>query len=869
MEQKKGYISFEGAHLGSVLFTPGDFSKDSYSEFESPEFKKLPIIQKHDKISRVLFEAIQKEQGEVFLLPKVISFISLVRTYLETYHLTSFEFWLNGQVDISEEEKLVIRGKIVGKVIPRSEYQNFFPLQNGAYSKGSHYSYGHISPDLDTTVASFACFLAAFGAKVGEHRHHWVLPGGPPQDVMEIEFFFKKALGKEVFTAIGSSSTKFLISALDLISQTNIHKKQGATLTYNIDTDRGREAVILVDERGCYLGDWRPVDVDPVRSIIDRFRGFLAEYQYKFAVSLVSLFSRETVDCEQWTQFLNSQFQNKFSEALCARELIEKQKKLLDKFMKEVLFIGNGLYATMGEFFEVAKSFGFAEFQERLESLKESSFFDRRGELTENRALIFKKLEEIFLLEKEAFARFFQYIDSLEAAMEVKKKVLERESNFISHLAEYDEIAEAMKDYNYLTVNYQENGDHYPLGVVYAEDVKRKVIATTSWNDFSNPNETDFKEGVELISYIDHHKSNLVTPRPAFGMVRGDAQSSNSMVARINFEINDRYSTGGMSLEEIEKEIGKLASKLDSKMNVRLLQRLLRKKNVALTKGELYVSSERECLEYLQYIFAILDDTDLLTKVTEYDVDTMAGLLNRLKSIMKRQEVEVVDFDDLCRKDIDFPKKAAKKLMQTPDLYSLYGAIYKAKEEAIDVLIKETGAGVETHFFQDTKILGSGGYAAVGQFKHFVKNEKNLRSQISGIRNAFVQRSKNLYESKPDVLLHMLMLSTVASAEELFSDSFEKPNYSDELWFWIPNDKKAEHYLQNFLTEFIKSPKAEKQHFGVEFLGNSAIYERNFKYAFGHKSVHSKRVDAKFDMAILKVDLGSIKSRKSDIAAYL
>jgi hemerythrin len=321
-------------------------------------------------------------------------------------------------------------------------------------------------------------------------------------------------------------------------------------------------------------------------------------------------------------------------------------------------------------------------------------------------------------------------------------------------------------------------------------------------------------------------------------MVRGDAQSSNSIIARINFEINDRYSTGGMSLEEIEKAILKLSYSTHTKKDVRILERLIKKKNAALSRGDFYVSPERETLEYLQYIFAMLDDTDLLTKVTEYDVDTMASLLNRLKSIKLCNEVEVIDFDDLSRKELDFPKKAAKKLMQTPDLYSLYGAIYKAKEEAIDQTIEETGQGKETHFFQDTKILGSLGYAAVGQFKHFV-------------------------------LLHIMMISTVASAEELFSDSVQKVNYFDEIWFWIPNDKRAERYLQNFLTEFVKCPRVEKQHLEVELFGDKDRYDPVFAHLFLHKPVSITHIDEKFDMVVVKVEAGSIKSRKADIAAHL
>ncbi len=870
MKGKKGYISFEGAYLGGIQFAPSKFSKDIYDEIDSEAFKKLATYQKHNRVNTLLFDAIQKEEDEVFLLPHVVDYITHIRTILPTYHLASFEFWLNQHLEISDEIKMRIRAKIVGKWIHRNEYQNFFPINTGAYFPGSHYSYGHISPDLDTTVASFASFLAAFGAKVGEGRHHWVLPGGPPKESIEIEFFFKKALGEEFFSAIGSASTKFLISALDLVSQKNIIRKLSSTLTYDIDPERGRQAVIHVDERGCYLGDWRSVDVDPVRSIVDKFRNFLTEYQNKFVVGIITLFSNDSLDSKNWTGFLNQKFLNKFSESLSARELNEKQQRLLDKFIKEVLFIPNGLNATIGEFFEVAKSFGFEELKEKLESVKKSGLFDRRGELTENRALIFKKLEEILSLEKEAFHRFFQYIDSLEAAMEIKRKVLEREPSYLSHLAEFDEIVQVIKDYGHLTVNYQENGTLYPLGVIYADDIKRKVIATTSWNDFSNPGETDLREGVEVISYIDHHKSNITTARPAFGMVRADAQSSNSMIARINFDINDRYSTGGMTKEEIEERIKKISKHINSPTNIRILERLLQKKRAHESKGDFYVAKEREILEYIQFIFAILDDTDLLTKVSEYDLDVMASLLNRLKSLMLGDEVEIVNFDDILRNDPEFTKKAAKKLLQTHDLYSLYGVIYKAKEEAIDHLIQMTASGKETHFFQDTKLLGSGGYAAVGQFKHFARNEPLLRKNITKIRKAWIERSERTFKKGPEILLHMFMVSTVSSAEELFSDSLQKPTYSDEIWFWVPeDDKKAEHYLTNFFLEFAKTPRAVKQELCFEFCGKANRYEKIFAEAFAGKMFKSEHSKSEPTMIVLKVAAGSIKSRKTDVAICL
>ena len=468
MREAKGYISCEGERLGSIQFALGDFSKNIYSEFDSQEFKQSGTFQKHNRVNAILFQAIQAEPDGQFLLPKVIAYINHVRKIIPTFHLTSFEFWLNQHSEISEDEKMRLRGKIVGKWIPRSEYSNFFPLTKGGHFPGSHYSYAHISPDLDTTVASFACFLAAFGAKVGEARHIWCVPAGLPKESMEIDFFFKRALGENFFACIGSPSTKFLISALDLVSQKNIVRKDAKALTYDIDTDRGRQAVILVDERGCYLGDWRSSDVDLVRSIISRFRSFLAEYQNAFVVGIISLFSKDPIDLDSWDQFLTKKFSYQFKDQIAAKELTPKQRFYVDQFIKQVLFIPSGLGSTISEFFEVAKSFGFGELKLKLEGLKKSALFDKHGELTENRSLIFKKLEDVLSLEKDAFNKFFLYIDSLEVAMEVKRKVLGREPTFLSHLAEVDEILDAIGDYGHLTVNYSENGSQYPLGVIYA-----------------------------------------------------------------------------------------------------------------------------------------------------------------------------------------------------------------------------------------------------------------------------------------------------------------------------------------------------------------------------------------------------------------
>ena len=867
--EKQSYISFDGSYLGTIRFTLPDFPSSIYEKLDAPQFHQLSSFEKYNFVNALLLEAISQEKSS-FLLPHVVSYICRIKAFLPTYHLSNFEFWLNHYLAISEEKKLAIRGKITGKDIPRSEYQNFFPMEKEGYFFGAHFSYAHFSPDLDTTVASFSCFLSAFSAKLCEGRHYWVVPEGPPKESIEIDFLFKRAIGKQVFSALSFSNTKFSISCLDLISQKNIVQKKLSDLSYDIDPERGgKQAVLLIDEDGYYLGDWRASDVEAIRSIIIRFCSMLSEYQNKFIVDIITLFTKKSLHRQDWMHFIQKNVSIQLKDCLAAREFTEKQKTFLDRFIQKVLCIPSGYHCTAGDFFVASRRFGFGDLQERLMELSQSALFNAKGELIENRNHIFTKLEEIVTLEREAFGKFLRYIDSLEVALAVKQNVFGRTPNHLSHLSEYEEVLQEIKDYHHLTVTYQEDQKKYPLGVIYAEDLQRKILATTSWNDFSSPHETDLKEGVAVISFIDHHKSHIKTDRPALGIVRADAQASNSIIAKIHFEINDRYTTGGMSLEQIEQAIKQLTTKESTPSNNRLLQRLLQKKGAFFSKKEHYISPDRELLEYLQYTFAILDDTDLLTKATEYDVTCMASLLNRLKSLMLKKEVEVIHFDDLAYDDPNFAKKAAKKLLQTPDLYSLYGVIYQAKEKAINRLIQETASGKPTHFFQDTKILGGSGYAAVGQFKHFAQNEIFLSKHIDPIRECWVHNSLKLYKERKEINLHMFMFSTIPSAEELFKDIATLSMYQDEIWFWIPEEKKAIHYLSNFLQDFHKSPKMAEQSLEVLFLGRARFYEKIFTQSFGQTTYKKTYLKAKLPLAILKVKAASIKSRKTDIAIYL
>src|SRR5690606_20255447 len=137
------------------------------------------------------------------------------------------------------------------------------------------------------------------------------------------------------------------------------------------------------------------------------------------------------------------------------------------------------------------------------------------------------------------------------------------------------------------------------------------------------------------------HKSDLTTFSPPAASL-SDAQSTNTLVAQKAFELND-----------------------------------------ANRKKPNYIHPEREYIEYLHFLYGIIDDTDLLTKVSALDVQCVASLLNRLKSLANGKKQTIVKIDDLPRNST-FPKKAAKIILQNEDMYSLYRKVFQFREKEVE-----------------------------------------------------------------------------------------------------------------------------------------------------------------------------------------
>jgi hypothetical protein len=337
-----------------------------------------------------------------------------------------------------------------------------------------------------------------------------------------------------------------------------------------------------------------------------------------------------------------------------------------------------------------------------------------------------------------------------------------------------------------------------------------------------------------------------------------DAQATSTLIAEKAILINDRFSLHGIS-----KNV--LLSQLKKKSPAKIYSRLLSKKEILGRKEKYFVHPQREFIEYLHFLFGILDDTDLLMKVTKRDVVCIADLLNRMRSLMSKKEVEIINLDDISNNE-DFSKKAADRILKNKDMYSLYKKVYLYREKEVKKNIDLCLKNKPSNFFSDVK--EQNGCCRVGQSKMFIKNISYYKQKADHLRKKWVELSEHVFQEKEEFDLHLHMISTIRGANEVFKGTKVKYKHKDELWIWLPGTEIAIEHLKSFLTSFSRSEEIINNDLYIEFFGDN--YER-FEQVFAESflKVKMKKVHKKLNLAVLYYNAGSINSRKSMVSPYL
>ncbi len=854
--------------LGDFSVAPRSFDRldEVVKAFCQEAFLQQNIQQKTERVSRALYELIEREKTPCFLLPAVLAFIAEINRLkiIEGYAVYHFELWLNQFSGLSREENEHIRAKIVGKRVPREAYQELFPIGMGKRYAGSHYVTGHSSPDLDTTVASFWGWMDAFAARIGEGVHIWNLPGGPPSSQVEIGLLFEAFFGKAVFEHLPKTRTSLSLSGIDLLSQQGVSRKPIHVSSLNIEHELHEQAVLLLDEKGRYLGDWRSDDVDMVRQVINWLNGCLRWMENRLHVKLVTLFAQKELVRASLVAFVDEILNGTLNQSEPAQDFSEKQKRCLDDYVVKVLGLNKGMSSSFKEFCLGMHALGlgdFAEFVNLIEGIGGSALFNGKGLLQENRTAIFELLEKIICSLDRAIYSMRQYVEKLSVAFQIKKEVFGVSVQHVSYRADVEEIRSKIDNLSYITVTAPDMDGQIPLGVIYANDLHKSTLGTVTLRDFCNRDETKIPPYFEIISVIDHHKTALQTFSAPMVIV-SDAQSSNVLCAEKAFTINDAYGLGGLSLKGVHSQIEEIhASKL-SKGQRRIFRRLLQRVTVGEEATEFFIDPTREYMEYLHFLYAILDDTDLLTKMTFRDVECVTSLINRMKSLSVQKEVESINLDDLPR-DRLFIAKASERILNNPDMRSLYRKIYEQKEALVNRNCLAAVRGEETTLFDDTK--EQNGCNRVGQTKIFNGNYPTFAEHRQALCQLWHQHALLFYKERPEIDLHMHMISTVAGGDES-----QPVSHLDELWIWIPFTEQSVEHLKSFLNAFRRLPQWAQHEPILEVSGSTGTeYARLFEESFVPIVSETSKQSEILPIAVLKYSAGLLNSRKAMISPYL
>lgn len=851
--------------LGDVAIEKKYFLDIDYifERFYHEEFKKLPDRYRSELVNQGLLELIQKENVPCFLLSSVLDYIERIDKERILYHytFTSFELWLNQFSNLNFDENMYIRGKIAGKWLPRDVYQILFPIGMDKVYSGTHFVTAHKSPDLDTTISSFWGWLDSFAARVGDGLHIWNLPGGPPNSLIEINMIFKEIFGAAVFSHLVKTRNTLTLTGNDMMTQMGMIKKTGGVAALPLEHERQNKAIVFVDEEGFYLGDWRSMDVEGVRQVIMFVNSTIRWFENNLHVKVVSLFAQEEVFIDEISSFIQKVFNLTFQDAEPVKELSSGQRDLMDHFLKKVLLLDQGLDASFKDFGQSLSTlsiFDFINIEKTVDSIKQSNLFDIKGILVENRPRIFLYIEKIVKGLHTAVQKIRQYMERLEVAFLIKTKVFGYLPKFVSVRADIEEMRSKMGSYQHLTVTYPDQGRSFPVGIVKASDLRKQVLGTVSLRDFCNSHEITIPSYLEVISIVDHHKAVLDTLSPSMTYI-SDAQASNSLVAELAFSINDKYSMAGMGKEEILSQLN------DPMQPDSLKKRLIQKKIILENNHEYFIDPQRELIEYTHFLYGILDDTDLLMKVSFRDIESVASLLNRLKSLVLKKEVEIISLEDIKR-DKNFVKTAAKRILQNEDMYSLYKKVYLYREKDLENHLKSCAEGKSSIIFSDTK--EQNGCSRVGQTKLFFHNIPTFNKYEKVLQEMWVKESTRIAKERPEIDLYLQMVSTISGAKEVFKGQVGNYTHKDQLWIWIPPTDLGIEHLKRFLNALQGSIYIQNNDLSVAFLGENAE-DLSLAFTESFIKIPQEKRNLHLPIAVLYYNAGTMNSRKSMISPYL
>lgn len=256
-------------------------------------------------------------------------------------------------------------------------------------------------------------------------------------------------------------------------------RKHTHDLALSFDHERQRNAVVLTDNEGFYLGDWRTIDVEGVRQIVMSLNNCLMWFESNLHIELISCFAEKKVTVDKVSKQVRSLLGMKIDECHPVKELPPKQLQFVNDYLIKVLGVEKGIASSFEEFalsIEKTEIVNFTQIITWLRSLLQSELFDKEGILTENRPQIFNQLEILVKMLSDAFRAIRNYVDSLNIAFRIKTEVFGFTPQYLSHRTDIEEIRSKIADYSYLTVNQTDaEEDRFLLALSMPMIFKRRL----------------------------------------------------------------------------------------------------------------------------------------------------------------------------------------------------------------------------------------------------------------------------------------------------------------------------------------------------------------------------------------------------------
>jgi len=868
--------------IGDIQISPKTFPRqaDIIKKFESKDFTELPSPERNEIVNKTLLDLIAETPAPCYLLSETINYLTAITksNCLDgPFNLTAFERWLNQHSDLSYEDNRFIRGKIIGKYVPRDDYNPIFPIGQNKVHPGSHTVTAHTPPDLDSLTGSFLGWLDAFGCRVGKTLTVWNVPKGEPGPIISKKF--TEFYSRDLFYRIAKQKTLISHVAMDIVQQDRLIRAKSDADIKELKHDRSKYHIIHVDQEGYYLGDWRSTDVDAVSKVQRGLNMCMHSYEKFMVLSLTELFSKSHFKHEACMQKLEKLFSEKLYDYIHILNFpfSDSQEETLDLYLTKVLGLKQGSKSPISDFFELMDNFAntdFGKYRETLNQLGNKDFYDNDLNADFEIDEIFGIIHKAQTLLIHSTMNLRDYLDRLDIAMTVKKEILGLRPTWAGTKAEIHEIRSKIKDYQHLTVVFPDRKGHLiPVGVIHRDEVEKPVQGTVTFRDFCNYDEIKLHaDYLEVISAIDHHKTS-VSSKSAMVLSVADVQSSNILTAQKYFEMNDRYGTRGQTEESISKQLKKLKEEDISQQNLRLMEKLLHKQQVQLRKNKKYfIDPDRELQEYLLCLNAIIDDTDLLNKCGWWDMEVIIEILNRIKSLQLGHEVEAYQLDDIT-KDRRHLKKCIRDLLCSEDFYSFYREIYEHREEVVSALILATDDDEATQIFVDRKIQNHS--CSISQFKLFPRNWDDLKTNRENILLNWLDLSRKVREKNSEVDFFLHMMSTVPGATEAYHGKTDDNSFKDEIWITgITESDESMSRLRQFLRSLKKSPKHKEINLEFHLEGpktkSTDILRKSVEtIIFEQDIVVTTKDYLESPILIFRFKQGSLNSRKADITPFL